>query len=551
MTRASATRPQILIVDDQPANLLALRRLLNHHDADVFEAMSGNAALALALDHDFALALIDVNMPVMNGYEVAELMRSASLTRNIPVIFLTAAYADEDHRRRGYLAGAVDYIEKPIEPVILNTKVHIFLELYNYRRRFQQETVTLATDIKRSEETIKESEQYMRSVINLLPEATMVIDIEGRVQYWNRAMEKMTGVRSSEIVGKDNFEYALPFYGQRRPILINLRLRPDEFESNNYPDLEIHGDTMIAEESIPRIHGNPVFLRGAASVVRDSKGQVVGAIETIFDLTDRRRLEEALRDAKETADRASDAKSRFLAAMSHELRTPLNSILAFSEVIQSQMLGPITNPHYPEYAGYVYRSGQHLLNLINDILDISKIEAGKMELEFRLLPISCIFRDVTRLIQESAQKHSLSLTSHPIADSLSLWADERAIKQILFNLSSNAIKFTPAGGQIALAAEARNEGVEIRVSDTGIGIPKDQLDRVTRPFEQIDNRYTRTQGGTGLGLSLVQGLVNLHGGTLSIHSEVGTGTTVTVWLPKAPPSVDTGETMPSFRSRPS
>ncbi len=536
MTPTSAKRPQILIVDDQPANLLALRRLLKHHNADVFEATSGNAALELALDHDFALALVDVNMPVMNGYEVAELMRGAALTRNVPVIFLTAAYADEDHRRRGYLAGAVDYIEKPIEPVILNTKVQIFLELYSYRHQFQRATATLTTDVKRSEAAVKESEQYMRSIINLLPEATMVIDSNGKVQYWNRAMEKMTNVGAEQIVGRADFEYALPFYGCRRPMLIDLMLNSQDFATDDYPDLEIHGDTITAEEAVPRIRGNPVFLRGAASVVRDSRGQVVGAIETIYDLTDRRRLEEALRDAKEVADRASDAKSHFLAAMSHELRTPLNSILAFSEVIQSQMFGPIGNPHYPEYAGYVYRSGQHLLNLINDILDISKIEAGKMELEFRSLPVSWIFRDVIRLIQESAQKHCLGLAVEPIAESLVLWADERAIKQILFNLSSNAIKFTPAGGRISLAAAARDNGVSLQVSDTGIGIPEDQIERVSKPFEQIDNRYTRTKGGTGLGLSLVLGLVNLHRGSLNIQSTVAVGTTVTVWLPSTPPS---------------
>jgi PAS domain S-box-containing protein len=536
MNSESATRPQILIVDDQPANLLALRRLLEHHDADVFEATSGNAALGLALDHDFALALVDVNMPVMNGYEVAELMRGAPLTRNVPVIFLTAAYADETHRRRGYLAGAVDYIEKPIEPVILNTKVHIFLELYNYRHQFQRATVSLTTDIKRSEEAIKESEQYLKTIIDLLPEATMVIDQRGRVQHWNRAMEQMTGVPAADMIGKGNFEYALPFYGNRRPILADLMLRPDDFVVEYYPDIEVHGDTIVAEEPVPRSDGNPVFLRGAASVVCDSKGLIVGAIETIFDLTDRKRLEEALTDAKEAADRANNAKSRFLAAMSHELRTPLNSILAFSEVIQSQMFGPTGHPHYSEYAGYIHRSGQHLLNLINDILDISKIEAGKMELEFRSLPVSCIFRDVTRLIQETAQKHRLGLAIEPIADSLVLWADERAIKQILFNLSSNAIKFTPAGGRIALAALAMKDGVNIQVSDTGIGIPEDQIARVAKPFEQIDNRYTRTKGGTGLGLSLVQGLVNLHGGSLNIESRLGVGTTVTVWLPSAPPA---------------
>ncbi len=254
-------------------------------------------------------------------------------------------------------------------------------------------------------------------------------------------------------------------------------------------------------------------------------------LQTVSDITERKKIEDSLAAARAAAEASSAAKSSFLACMSHELRTPLTSILGFSELLASgrRRLGDAV---VRQYAGYIQEAGRHLHSLINDILDIAKIEVGKLEIEPTELPVAQLVDRVVKLQREKATNDGLTLTAAPIADGLMIWADARAAKQILFNLISNAIKFSKAGGEIEVAAvPCRDGGVALAVADTGIGIPPDQLARIVKPFEQMDNRYTRAAGGTGLGLSLVKGLIDLHGGTLEIASTPGRGTTVTAWFP--------------------
>ena len=246
-------------------------------------------------------------------------------------------------------------------------------------------------------------------------------------------------------------------------------------------------------------------------------------------------LERIARDRDEArlrAEQANRAKSTFLTTMSHELRTPLNAILGFSE------LGPAIPSDTPlparikEYFGLIHQSGAHLLRMINDILDLSKVEAGKMEIDSSNLDIEDAINSTVRLIAPQANAKSQHLEVSVAAPPPAFFADERAVRQVLFNLLSNAVRFTPEGGTVRVqAAAAAGGGTEITVSDTGIGIPRAEIPRLTMPFEQIDNSYARAHGGTGLGLPLVDGLVKLHGGRLTIDSEVGAGTSVIVWFP--------------------
>jgi len=221
--------------------------------------------------------------------------------------------------------------------------------------------------------------------------------------------------------------------------------------------------------------------------------------------------------------------------MSHELRTPLNAINGFSDIMKKEMFGPLGDPRYKEYVNDILFSGQHLLSLINDILDMSKIEAGKMTLNTEALQMSDMISQVIRIVRGRADENRLKLVYE---DQImpEIEADPRAVKQILLNLATNAIKFTPEGGVVTIAVEAKSAGLIIRVSDTGIGISEEDIERLAQPFEQIDSQHSRKHEGTGLGLALSKSLVELHGGNFKIQSVVGQGTTVIFTLPNKPPA---------------
>jgi two-component system cell cycle sensor histidine kinase PleC len=241
--------------------------------------------------------------------------------------------------------------------------------------------------------------------------------------------------------------------------------------------------------------------------------------------------DEALRKRFE-AETANASKTAFLANMSHELRTPLNAILGFSEIIAKECFGAVGSPRYIEYAGDIHSSGAHLLSLINDLLDVAKIEAGRMEIQPEPLDAAKAMESALKLVGAKAREHGQALVIEAASDAGELYADERALKQILINLVSNAVKFTPEGGRITvLGSRARTGGFQIMVEDNGPGIPREKLDRIFKPFSQVDNRYDRQGGGTGLGLALVRGLAELHGGRAWLESEPGKGCRAFVIFP--------------------
>ena len=239
-----------------------------------------------------------------------------------------------------------------------------------------------------------------------------------------------------------------------------------------------------------------------------------------------------LADANERVVQASQAKTEFLTNVSHELRTPLNAIIGFSEIISEQRMGNIGNQKYVEYAKDINQSGAHLLSLINEILDLSKIKSGQFNLSRDLVDLNAVAQSVAKLFQTSAKEKAITLTEDLAHEEIMIWADERAVRQVLINLIGNALKFTPEGGQITIKSEVtRDNEVCVHISDTGIGIPGDQIEIALAPFKQVDGRLARSHGGTGLGLPLSQQLMELHGGTLTIESTVHVGTIITVTFP--------------------
>ena len=244
-------------------------------------------------------------------------------------------------------------------------------------------------------------------------------------------------------------------------------------------------------------------------------------------------LAESYAVEKTRAEEANQAKSKFLANMSHELRTPLNAIIGFSEIMESGMFGPLGADKYREYCSDIRGSGQYLLEVINDILDMSKIEAGRIRLDFEELELGTLLADAMRVVSARAQEKQLVLTARISAD-LHLRADSRAFKQIALNLLSNAVKFTPQGGRVTVRGRASGNCILLAIADTGIGIARDALAKLGRPFEQVESQLTKSHQGSGLGLAIAKSLAELHGGSMRIRSELGKGTIVVVRLPVNP-----------------
>ena len=322
---------------------------------------------------------------------------------------------------------------------------------------------------------------------------------------------------------------------------------PEEFQDGRYLDL-VHPDDL---EEAKKVRGRPPKgeVRTATYRNRHADGhylwietrtrgiydETTGAFQCEIsvgrDVTERREQELKMRAAQERAEAASRAKSLFLANMSHELRTPLNAIMGFSDMMRSESFGPLGHDRYREYAATICSSGQHLLDLITDILDTAKIESGKLELHPEEIDLDGAIRECTHLLDMRAKEAGLELHVDIGAHASELTADRRAVKQILLNLLSNAIKFTPAGGHVAVETSWRPGFLALSVRDDGLGIPADQIPRLGRPFEQVCIDPLLAKGGSGLGLALVQALAQKHGGAMRIESEQGSGTTVTVEFP--------------------
>ena len=267
------------------------------------------------------------------------------------------------------------------------------------------------------------------------------------------------------------------------------------------------------------------------TAIRSTAGRLRRVVAQLSDVTEIELLRRDVARKAAEAESANDAKSRFLAAVSHELRTPLNAVLGFSDILAGEYFGRLENDRQREYVGLIRQSGAHLLSVVNTMLDMSKLEAGRYELLMESFPIAETISSCEAMLGLQAKEKGLTLTSRIQRGIGEISADQRAIRQVLINLAGNAIKFTDAGGVVSIDAAREGAMLKLTVSDTGIGIAEDKIEFLGQPFMQVQNEYTRRYEGTGLGLSLVKGLVALHGGTFAITSKPGEGTVVTITLP--------------------
>lgn len=448
----------ILLVDDRPENLLALEAILEPLGENLVLAASGQDALSQSLRQEFALVLLDVSMPDMDGFETARRIKGRRKSAATPIIFLTANSPDDRLILRGYEAGAADYLLKPLTPDVVRSKVAVFADLYRSRENAR----TSAAEVARAQAAALEAQE-----------------------------------------------------GQKRLSAVLTARKQAEAER----DLALH--------------------------------QAVEA-------------REAAEHAQEDAETANRGKSEFLATMSHEFRTPLNAILGYTQLLNMGVLGDVT-PEQHDHLQRLRASGVHLLGLVNDILDLSKIEGGRVQVSRETGLVSEVVRGAKALVGPLAVARGIRYPEECEGDpGTSYVGDPDRVRQILVNLLSNAVKFTSPGGQVALSCGLATHGdpgarlvgsgpwTYLRVTDTGIGIPAEQLVRIFEPFVQAKAGYTRSEGGTGLGLAISRRLARLMAGDITVQSEVGKGSTFTLWLrgatadahpttaeyPALPPSVD-------------
>jgi PAS domain S-box-containing protein len=362
------------------------------------------------------------------------------------------------------------------------------------------------------------SDQRFRDFADAASDFFWEMDDQLRFSYFSERFAEVAGVAPDALLGRTREETGIP------------GLDPEAFAA--------HLDDLRARRPFrnfvhPRVRpdGRRVYLSISGKPNFTADGRFLGYRGSGTDITERIEAEEVLRAASERAEGANRAKSEFLALMSHELRTPLNAILGFSEMIAMETFGPIENDRYVDYTKDIYQSAHHLLGLINDILDLSKIESGRHELAEDDVSVPAIVEEALRFVSKAAEAKGIVLHTHVADDCPEIRGDTTALVRVLMNLLSNAVKFTPEGGRVTIAAGVEGATVFLRVADTGVGIPVADLKRVFEPFQQVENGYQRRHEGTGLGLSIVRSLIQGHGGTVTILSEVGVGTTVDIRLP--------------------
>jgi PAS domain S-box-containing protein len=403
-------------------------------------------------------------------------------------------------------------------------------------RQYLVESFIDITDRRRAMEALKESEEKFRSLVETSSDWIWEVDADGVYTYASPQVRDLLGYESEEVVGRKAFDFMPPEEAFR----VKAQFAGKVEERRPFMGLE---NVNIGKD------GRRVVLETSGVPRMDAQGNLLGFRGIDRDISDRKRAEEALRRsrdelewrvrqrtaelelAKATAESANRSKSEFLANMSHELRTPLNHIIGFTELLIDKRLGELSSAQ-EEFLNDVLGSSRHLLSLINEVLDISKVEAGRLKLDLKDVDLRTLVESSLTMVKEKAIKHGITLRVDMDRAPSEMKADERALKQIMYNLLSNAVKFTPDGGVVMVTGEADRESAKVMVSDTGIGIKAEDLERIFIPFEQADNSASRKYPGTGLGLTLAKRLVERHGGRIWAESKgEGKGSTFFFSIP--------------------
>jgi PAS domain S-box-containing protein len=510
-------RVNVLLVDDRPENLLALEAILNSPSYNLVQASSGTEALRCLLNQDFAVILLDVQMPGMDGFETATLIRSRDRSRSTPIIFITAFSSNDTHVFKGYSLGAVDYLFKPVKPEILTSKVQVFVELFQKTVEVKQQ----ATQLAAVNSELSKSEERFRTLCACSPLGIYVADVEGRCTYINPRCQAICGLTLEESLAEVWQREVHPEDRDRVVADWLAWIKENQEYSNEF--------RLAGSENVRWIHvqSSPMF---------SDLGKLIGHVGTVRDITDRKQAEEErgrlIREqvARQEAERANQMKDEFLAILSHELRTPLNAILGWSRLLRVKKFDEETIDKALET---IERNAKSQAQLIEDILDVSRILRGKLNLNKHPIRLESVIELAIDSLQPLAEEKSivLELTCSPNVGEVI--GDSDRLQQIVWNLLSNAIKFTPEEGKVEVRLESVGDEAQIEIIDNGIGIEPDFLPYVFDRFRQADSSTTRSYGGLGLGLAIVRHLVEQHGGKVDAENNPGEGAKFTVALPLA------------------
>jgi PAS domain S-box-containing protein len=536
---------EILLVDDRPENLLALEAILEPLNQTLIRAHSGDEALRKLLLHDFAVILLDVQMPGINGFETARLIKSRERTKYIPIIFLTAISKDEEYVFQGYSVGAVDYLAKPFQPDILRSKVNVFVDLYLKQKQLSEQQVLLrASEVRELELKhkleITESEARFSEIVGSAMDAIVVFDTDGQVSLFNRAAERMFGRTADEALGNDaRMLFPEPMKHESLDRICQVsNAAQGESGSPSEHILPLTGVRASGEEFPIEATVSCLDVRGKRTytlIVRDIserrraeaalKAQAESLEQAMREL---KALNEELADRQAELERAMAARSRFYASMSHELRTPINAVLGYSTLLLENIYGPL-NEKQAEGITRTHKAAKHLLELVNDVLDLSKIEAGKIDLRLQPVYFPALIEDLFVTVRPLADQYASELTLEHDGEPAKVISDPRRLRQILLNLLSNAIKFGKGKPIHVVSRPSDDGGIVIEVTDQGEGIAPADQEKIFDEFVQLGK--TQLTEGTGLGLPISRRLAEMLQGELEVRSEVGKGSTFRLSIP--------------------
>jgi PAS domain S-box-containing protein len=525
---SSSASVNILLVDDQPAKLLTYEAMLGDLGENLIKANSGDEALRCFLTTDIALALVDVCMPGMDGFEFATLVRKHPRFRKTPLIFVSALQVSEIDSLRGYEAGAVDYVPVPVVPEVLRAKVKVFAELHRKTRELEQLNAELeervadrTAALQATTQRLQASEQRRSMAMAAGRMGSWEWDLLTNAYVWDEGQCRIFGVDPEQF--RPNPENVAPLIHPED----RKRVQGDSEHAAQT------GQSYYSEFRVVRPEGDTRWCVAGGAATCDSSGRAVRLSGVTQDITTIKEAELQLQAAKEAAEEANRAKSQFLANMSHELRTPLSAVIGYSEMLQEE-IEDLGQEGLLADMRKIEANARHLLGLINDVLDLSKIEAERMEIYAETFSVPEIVHDVAATVESLVEKKGNSLALEISDDLGEAQTDQTKLRQCLINLLSNAAKFTEGGRIVLAVSRAPRNGddwLSFRVTDTGIGMNPEQQAKLFQRFTQADASTTRRFGGTGLGLAITRAFAEMLGGRIEVESREGAGTTFTLLMP--------------------